>query len=811
MPAHDAVTMRSSGDERPVGRTALEAKHAVLHTAGGFLLLVLFTASIAQAQVSGGKNTTSGVDVCATGQPLITVPAIERGSDGRLKAVITLRDGTRTLWGSRGSTRCAPQAVRFFSGHAVGKPEDPLFSGAAPIPGPTLRAKVGDLVEVTFFNHVDPQHFAGSLDQANYQSGNTTGCDQVTGTVNGQSQLIYPVVPPGAGPPPDDQMPNCLHGSSTANIHFHGTHTTPGTTGDNVLLFIRPALRSKTAIMPESAFVNREFAQIFSACEKDGTPKRWEQLPLTWRQRQEALLKEYDQTAPYEGNPATPGHPALPPSMQLWPVNKSEIDKGLWPQYSIGAYPYCFRLPQYKEANGKPAGMLMGQAPGTHWYHAHKHGSTALNVANGMVGAFIIEGQYDADLKAVYGDKFVQQVLVLQQLSTAPFPLVDPTHANKGPGAARAQISVNGGLTPVVTMKPNEVQLWRIVNGAFRDAVEIENFNSADQSCSKPSPSGVVIPCVDWRQIAQDGVQFIAANYDRVGRMNVPVSLAPANRADLLVKAPAQKGTYTLVAQAYEGKIQPAGQARKTDYTFNLLTVNVTGDPIDPPMQFLNDSNFPAFPKFLADIPESDIRLRRQIVFGQFHNLIDGKTFDPNKVDQAMLLNSAEEWTIFNQANDKAHPFHIHINPFQITELFEPNSSPAKDQQIPDPNDPAKLIPNPCYADPLKPQTWKACKPLAPPFVWWDTFAIPTARNDTLTCTQSGTSYTCPSPQGSACSANQGVQQCTVNIPGYFKMRSRFVDFTGEYVLHCHILIHEDRGMMQLIEVVPDKTEYIHD
>jgi FtsP/CotA-like multicopper oxidase with cupredoxin domain len=29
-------------------------------------------------------------------------------------------------------------------------------------------------------------------------------------------------------------------------------------------------------------------------------------------------------------------------------------------------------------------------------------------------------------------------------------------------------------------------------------------------------------------------------------------------------------------------------------------------------------------------------------------------------------------------------------------------------------------------------------------------------------------------------------------------------------VIHCHILIHEDRGMMQLIEVVGDKPPYIH-
>ena len=35
------------------------------------------------------------------------------------------------------------------------------------------------------------------------------------------------------------------------------------------------------------------------------------------------------------------------------------------------------------------------------------------------------------------------------------------------------------------------------------------------------------------------------------------------------------------------------------------------------------------------------------------------------------------------------------------------------------------------------------------------------------------------------------------------------MDYTGAYVIHCHILIHEDRGMMQLIQVVPDKPPYV--
>jgi FtsP/CotA-like multicopper oxidase with cupredoxin domain len=758
------------------------------------MLLVL--AATTQAQTPGGS---AAVSECSTDQGLITIPEV-KSENGILRAVITLRDGTRKMWGSLGSARCLSQAIRYFAGHAVGKAEDPLFSGTAPIPGPTLRARVGDLVEVTFLNQIDPQHFANSLDQANYQEGNTTGCDQVQGTVGGQSKQIYPVVPVPAG---GDQMPNCLHGSSTANIHFHGTHTTPSTTGDNVLLFIRPALRNGKTPLPSDDFVNREFAQIFSACEKDGPPKLWEQLPSAWRQDQEKLLKEYDQYAPYRGKSGTAGHPALPHSMQLWPVNQHEIERGLWPQYSIGAYPFCFRLPRYEEANGKPAGMLMGQSPGTHWYHAHKHGSTALNVANGMTGAFIIEGQYDVDLHKTYGKNLAEQVLVIQQLSTVPFPVLDPTHSGKGPGAARPQISVNGRLTPVIQMKQGEVQLWRIVNGDFRDAVLLQSFNPGTdpKPCNQPGASTVVVPCVNWRQIAQDGVQFTFTNYGRVGVPDKPLNLAPANRADLLVKAPTEPGTYTLMALAYEGKIQANSLPPTVEYPFKLLTVNVTREKVNPPMEFIADeAAFPVFPRFLKDIPESDIRFHREVVFGPVHNLIDGKMFDPNQINQAMLLNTAEEWTVFNQANDKAHPFHIHINPFQIIALFEPNSADSSDST------------NRCYADPLKPETWKPCKKLEGPFVWWDTFAIPTARNDDLpasVCTQLDK---CPANIQKYTTCTTGSSPvCTVNIPGYFKMRSRFVDFTGEYVMHCHILIHEDRGMMQLIEVVPDKTDYIHD
>ena len=44
----------------------------------------------------------------------------------------------------------------------------------------------------------------------------------------------------------------------------------------------------------------------------------------------------------------------------------------------------------------------------------------------------------------------------------------------------------------------------------------------------------------------------------------------------------------------------------------------------------------------------------------------------------------------------------------------------------------------------------------------------------------------------------------TVVVPsngGSVTFRSRFLDFTGKYVLHCHMMNHEDMGMMQVVEV----------
>ncbi len=44
----------------------------------------------------------------------------------------------------------------------------------------------------------------------------------------------------------------------------------------------------------------------------------------------------------------------------------------------------------------------------------------------------------------------------------------------------------------------------------------------------------------------------------------------------------------------------------------------------------------------------------------------------------------------------------------------------------------------------------------------------------------------------------------TINVPalGEAVIRIHYTDFTGRTVLHCHILNHEDMGMMAVLDIV---------
>src|SRR5205085_7477673 len=147
-----------------------------------------------------------------------------------------------------------------------------------------------------------------------------------------------------------------------------------------------------------------------------------------------------------------------------------------------------------------------------------------------------------------------------------------------------------------------------------------------------------------------------------------------------------------------------------------ILYVSVEGKAVTNARDFPPEGDFPDIPDFLHDIKAEEVQVRRELTYGTYvPNMpgqlrqpplriwtINGKQFEDGVINQQIKLGAVEEWTVYNSTTQAAHPFHIHVNPFQIVEVFDPNK----------------------MTQPLV---------LQPPFVWWDTFPIPTAKVDSKT------------------------------------------------------------------------------
>src|SRR5262249_51221261 len=113
-------------------------------------------------------------------------------------------------------------------------------------------------------------------------------------------------------------------------------------------------------------------------------------------------------------------------------------------------------------------------------------------------------------------------------------------------------------------------------------------------------------PAFQWRQTAQDGIQFSYTNYAKPENRNPKPMMSPANRVDLLMQAPLTPGMYDV-------KVIPL---TITNFPFTLMSVRVTGEPMQAPQGFPETaSDFPAFPEFLRDIQPAEIQLKRDVVF----------------------------------------------------------------------------------------------------------------------------------------------------------------------------------------------------
>ena len=470
----------------------------------------------------------------------------------------------------------------------------------------------------------------------------------------------------------------------------------------------------------------------------------------------------------YHGTHVSPQPPQDYVLLRVFPEGQELADPSILddPAYALGEY----------TSNINP--FPWNQAPGTHWYHPHKHGSTAVQLINGMSGAFLIQGPIDDYLYKLYGvanDQGVidkqklasfEKVLLVQQLwdDVLFFVKDKPTGYEPYP-------VVNGQLVPVIKMKYGEVQRWRLIGATTNGRVQVlMGFDFPTD-----------FPGFEVKQIAQDGVQFAPENYDsqQLSENNDGMyELSPGNRVDLLVRAPdapADGGTLTFhLTQRVVGKISEeikkkvrvqSAYLKKTSgvvgkkavddpFTGPLIRVEVSGT-VTPPTGL--PTAWPEMPYYLQDISNEDTGTTRTVAFSMSTTdsgsdtvatpgasfFIDGRQYADDCAGQTVVRGDVETWKITNTSSP-THPFHIHTNPFQLLSKRIRSDSPT------------------------------TVVSYDAPYPWMDTIALPAG---------------------------------TVSQPSVTKIRQHYEDYTGAYVLHCHFLGHEDRGMMANVQAVCDTDD----
>jgi FtsP/CotA-like multicopper oxidase with cupredoxin domain len=133
---------------------------------------------------------------------------------------------------------------------------------------------------------------------------------------------------------------------------------------------------------------------------------------------------------------------------------------------------YDIRLPFERNGRKHP------HPPGTHWYHPHSHGSTHTQVASGMAGFLVVEGDVDEAInRAMTGQAkpdpeertgpwdYRERLLLMQRVFV--------NSEDHDAGIKRRNLrfppfpTINGLAKPtVIKMRPGAVERWRVINGS---------------------------------------------------------------------------------------------------------------------------------------------------------------------------------------------------------------------------------------------------------------------------------------------------------------------------------------------------------
>ena len=459
---------------------------------------------------------------------------------------------------------------------------------------------------------------------------------------------------------------------------------------------------------------------------------------------------------------------------------------------------------------------------GTFWYHPHEHGAVTFDIMGGMAGMLIVKGgkgTIDAVPQVRAAKDIVMDFQVLHTTTDGQVVYVNPTATQMGSTTpqlangiwsayltSNTYFTTNGVTNPVLQMRPGEVQRWRMLNAASGETLLVALQNHA------------------LNVIANDGLTVPQVVTVAAG---TPYAMGAGQRADVLVQA-GDPGTYLLQAlnpattvasvspQGVDPQLRPAhttGDFPNPTYPVTLATIVVSGKPLDmqlPTGDLPPPSGLPSIETMVSTTPNAirhidfdlcgmtpgggqSLPSQRLPVCGWYFNLYDAAywggieftslnmfrnaddtgevnpicltqpnapacvsmplinfqdqgLFDPGTpLFDNMYVGNYEEWTVTNRSFSD-HAFHIHQNPFLVTAI---NGMP-----LPTPE-------------------------------WHDTILVPAA-------------FPQPSPGNPIAITDPGVTFGSITYRTHYSPISQ-----GSLVTHCHLVEHEDIGMMQRVDILP--------
>lgn len=333
-------------------------------------------------------------------------------------------------------------------------------------------------------------------------------------------------------------------------------------------------------------------------------------------------------------------------------------------------------------------------AAGTYWYHPHAHQTNSQQVGHGLAPPLIVRSAADP-LGSIPEVTLLITSLALDQNGQVITEPATMSGMEMTMMTGSSELLVNGQKRPTHMMTPGTTERWRIINV------------TADR----------------YLRLGIDGHRFAVVGTDG-GFLSEPLSglsewlLSPAQRVEIVVTISAgQSARYTLQDLGFaDGMGSRAGSA--------LMTIETSEGSALAPIEL------PAVLRPIADLgPATD---RQSVVLsssgmgGTF--LINGRTFDMNRIDLETVVGRVELWDIVN-TSFMDHPIHIHGTQFQLVGrtvrgLFTPATYPA----------------------------------------WFDTVNVPAGETIIIKTRQ--------------------------NLP-------------SKRMVHCHLLPHEDAGMMAVLDVKP--------